>query len=306
MIRNMLICITVFVFCSFMFNSFTVGSQSGEAGMEMYAIVSTDDRRVLFNDWQEFYDKHTVEIHVLADKVYDGMYVGNCFVTGNSKRDERFLGNGGDTFYLGGASDTTQARLVFEDNPNQNLDGDGWGWCKINGSMGDFQNYQRNETEDSKGFNFDPPDGDNTPDCPGCTDANPDCPHAGDRHHHPPPVNFDEIFKKLIEPTNGSPIGISSTNPNQSPSPGESYAIQLITDTPYSQVYWYVKAPWETSYYGTNVEIDSGDGSTTEASLSYTFPSGAMHTGDFIITAYIYRSDQSVYEETYTVNVTMP
>lgn len=101
-------------------------------------------------------------------------------------------------------------------------------------------------------------------------------------------------------------LGISPIDPNQFPSPGESFGVRLTTDAPYSQVYWYVKAPWETSYYGTNVEIDSGDGSTTEASLSYTFPSGAMHTGDFIITAYIYRSDQSVYEETYTVNVTMP
>ena len=101
-------------------------------------------------------------------------------------------------------------------------------------------------------------------------------------------------------------LGIFPTDPNQSPSPGESYEVRLTTDTPYSQVYWYVKAPWETSYYGTNVEIDNGDGSTTEASLTYTFPSGAMHIGEFIITAYIYQSDQSVYEETYTVNVTMP
>ena len=98
--------------------------------------------------------------------------------------------------------------------------------------------------------------------------------------------------------------GISPTDPNRTPSPGEFYEVQVITDTPYSQVYWYVKAPWETSTYGTNVEIDEGDGTTTEASMSYTFPSGAMHTGEFTITAYIYRDDLSVYEEAYTVNVT--
>lgn len=98
--------------------------------------------------------------------------------------------------------------------------------------------------------------------------------------------------------------GIYPTAPNQTPSPGDTYSVHLITDGPYSQVYWYVKAPWETTYYGTNVETDSGDGTATTASLNYTFPSGAMHTGDFKITAYIYRhSDLSVYEESYTVTV---
>ncbi len=100
-------------------------------------------------------------------------------------------------------------------------------------------------------------------------------------------------------------LGITPTDPNQSPSPGKAYEVRVITDAPYSQVYWYVKAPWETSTYGTNVEIDEGDGTTTEASMTYTFPSGAMHTGEFTITAYIYRDDLSVYEETYTVNVTI-
>lgn len=99
--------------------------------------------------------------------------------------------------------------------------------------------------------------------------------------------------------------GLSPVNGSYGCIPGDSHEASLVTDGPYSQVYWYVKAPWEISHYGTNVEIDEGDETTTEASLTYTFPSGAMHTGEFTITAYIYRADLSVYEESYTVNVTL-
>ena len=99
--------------------------------------------------------------------------------------------------------------------------------------------------------------------------------------------------------------GIYPTDPNQTPSPGDTYSVHLITDGPYSKVYWYVKAPWETTSLGTNVETDSGNGTATTASLNYTFPSGAMHTGDFKITAYIYASSGSVYEYSYTVAVSL-
>ncbi len=66
-----------------------------------------------------------------------------------------------------------------------------------------------------------------------------------------------------------------------------------------------MKGPGEASdSLGSNIETDySTDSGSTEASLSYTFPSGSMHTGDYVITAYIYRADQSVYEENYTVTV---
>ncbi|MDE0485108.1 MAG: hypothetical protein OXI67_21235 [Candidatus Poribacteria bacterium] len=65
-----------------------------------------------------------------------------------------------------------------------------------------------------------------------------------------------------------------------------------------------MKAPWDTSERGSYIEGDSGDGTTTEATFSYTFPSGAMNTGDFLITAVIARwSDMSEYEETYTATV---
>lgn len=106
---------------------------------------------------------------------------------------------------------------------------------------------------------------------------------------------------------NNNNLGISPTDPNQSPSPGEAYEVRLVTEVPYYFVDWYVKAPWDTSERGTHEEYDPGDGTLTEATFRYTFPSGAMHTGDFLITAvyYLWSSDTSEYEETYTVTVSL-
>ena len=100
-------------------------------------------------------------------------------------------------------------------------------------------------------------------------------------------------------------VGISPVDPNATYSPGETHEFRLITDGPYYYVDWYVKAPWDTSERGTYEQYDPGDGTTTETTFSYTFPSGAMHTGDFLITAvfYLWSSDPSEHEETYTVNV---
>ena len=98
--------------------------------------------------------------------------------------------------------------------------------------------------------------------------------------------------------------GLFSVNCSYTASPGESHEACVTTDAPYSEIYWYVAAPGETGL-GTQQEIDTGDGTTTKARFSYTFPSGAMHTGTYKITAYIYRSDLSVYEESYTVDVSV-
>ncbi len=88
--------------------------------------------------------------------------------------------------------------------------------------------------------------------------------------------------------------------------PGDSATLSLVTSESYYWVDWYVKAPWESGDRGTHQEGTHGDGTSTTTSLNYTFPSGIMHTGDFLITAVIYRySDMSMYEETYTVPVDM-
>ena len=102
--------------------------------------------------------------------------------------------------------------------------------------------------------------------------------------------------------------GISPADPNQTPQPGDSVTLNLTTSEPHYSVSWYVKTPWDTSETGTYLEDDYGDGTSMTASLTYVFPSGTMHTGDFIFAADIYRwvdmSWQS--KETYTVSVSNP
>ncbi|RKU12066.1 hypothetical protein C6502_06725 [Candidatus Poribacteria bacterium] len=105
------------------------------------------------------------------------------------------------------------------------------------------------------------------------------------------------------EPSASTSPGLSPTGGSYAASPGGSHTASLTTSIPYHTVYWYVKRPWDTSYYGRNEATDSGDGITNEASFSYVFPSGAMHTGSFKITAYIYTGDNNVTEYSYTVDV---
>lgn len=79
----------------------------------------------------------------------------------------------------------------------------------------------------------------------------------------------------------------------------------VITDAPYSSVYWYVKAPADTSGHGTHVETDHGDGVEKRATMTYAFPDDVGAPGEegayYEITAYVYRWDQSVYWNSYQV-----
>ena len=94
---------------------------------------------------------------------------------------------------------------------------------------------------------------------------------------------------------------LSPANSSYTASAGDSHTANFTTSAPYSSVYWYVKKPGDTSALGTNVEIDYGDGSKTTADLSYTFPSSV--SGTYKITAYVYPQSGSVYQESYTVDV---
>ena len=76
----------------------------------------------------------------------------------------------------------------------------------------------------------------------------------------------------------------------------------VITDTPYSSVYWYVKAPGDTSSLGTHVGTDWGDGVEKRATMTYSFPDDVPGTGAYYeITAYVYRWDNTVYWNSYLV-----
>ena len=82
---------------------------------------------------------------------------------------------------------------------------------------------------------------------------------------------------------------------------GDSHTSNFTAPSPYTSVQWYVKSPMDTSDRGTLVETDTGDGSATTASLSYTFATDAA-TGTYIITAYVTTSS-GVYEVSYTVTL---
>ncbi|MYG00467.1 hypothetical protein F4212_15230 [Candidatus Poribacteria bacterium] len=85
----------------------------------------------------------------------------------------------------------------------------------------------------------------------------------------------------------------------------------VYTDAPYDAVYWYVKAPGDTSADGSYVGVDWGDGATRKATMTTTFPDDVddpNKPGDqtrvyYEITAYIYRWDLSVYTKSYLVDV---
>lgn len=90
---------------------------------------------------------------------------------------------------------------------------------------------------------------------------------------------------------------------------GNDWHSLIKTEGPYSQVYWYLKAPGDTSAYGTPIETDQGDGVTRKANMTYTFPEDVddpNKAGDqdgvyYEIIAYVYRWDLSVYTESYKV-----
>ena len=79
----------------------------------------------------------------------------------------------------------------------------------------------------------------------------------------------------------------------------------VITDAPYSSVYWYVKAPGDTSSFGTHIETDHGNGVEKRATMTYSFPDDVGGPGEeaayYEITAYVYRWDQTVYWNSYQV-----
>ena len=84
---------------------------------------------------------------------------------------------------------------------------------------------------------------------------------------------------------------------------GGTYEASVTTDEPYFEVNWYIKRSGETGL-GTWINANSGNGMTTEASLSYTFPNNA--SGDYVITAHVTWPDDSTDQVSTTVTVTAP
>ena len=117
------------------------------------------------------------------------------------------------------------------------------------------------------------------------------------KYHHcspgdpPCPWSFSDHSEEESR-TSNTP-GLSPSDGLYAAQPGDVHEAQLVTAVPYQSVHWSVN--------GTNVETDSGDGLTNEASLTYTFPSGV--SGDYVISAYIYTGDNTIQTYSYTVSV---
>ncbi len=85
----------------------------------------------------------------------------------------------------------------------------------------------------------------------------------------------------------------------------------IYTDGLYHAVYWYVKAPGDTSAYGSTAGVSWGDGATRKATMTTSFPEdvddpdieGEEKRVYYEITAYVYRWDLSVYSKSYLVDV---
>ena len=102
------------------------------------------------------------------------------------------------------------------------------------------------------------------------------------------PTTNDETFSK----------GCNTTG-------GKEWKSLMITEKPYDLIYWYLKAPGDTSAYGSEEEIVTGDGTERNSVFTHPFPLADGDTDTtgayYEITAYVYSSDGSVYWESYSV-----
>lgn len=146
MIRTVFIYIIVLVFSLLPVRDLVpeewVIMQRSDSDMGMFAYMAHGTWRVLTNNSQDFFDQHKVELIVQADDKYDGVYFGTCYVTGNGRRHEQFLSDGGDIYYLGGVHDSATAWLVFKESLNIDVIGEGGGWARIRGTAKDVSQHE--------------------------------------------------------------------------------------------------------------------------------------------------------------------
>lgn len=84
---------------------------------------------------------------------------------------------------------------------------------------------------------------------------------------------------------------------------GSTHYSSLTSSVPYKSIVWQVLRPGHTGNIIPVVETDNGDGSLTDATLSYSFPSDV--TGTYKIMAYVWYSDTSGSQMSYDVRVTL-
>ena len=124
---------------------------------------------------------------------------------------------------------------------------------------------------------------DATPNCNNCLDGSAHCPNASSH------------------PGGSQPsASLSPSNNSYTATAGGTHTATLSVPSGWREIYWYLKSPSQSGL-GTSVSNVSGNGSSTTALHTYSFPSGA--TGDYVLTAYTTMSDNSVVQPSYTVTV---
>ncbi len=83
--------------------------------------------------------------------------------------------------------------------------------------------------------------------------------------------------------------------------PGTTHEASITTDVPYYSIIWGITSPGQTDP-DIVAETDHGDGTTTEATLSYTFSSDS-ELGEYVISAYVFLNDLTLVTESYNVNL---
>ena len=85
---------------------------------------------------------------------------------------------------------------------------------------------------------------------------------------------------------------------------GGSHTADLSVPSGWTQIYWYLKSPSESDYGTSQSSVSDSTGNSTSASYTYSFPSGV--SGDYVLTAYVYSSDGTIVQPSYTVSVSLP
>ena len=136
---------------------------------------------------------------------------------------------------------------------------------------------------------------DNSKHCPGCgsdsTAQNPSTPSTPSTPVQTPKPKVSTPSSASLSPSSGSSYTASS---------GGTHTASVSVPSGYQYVYWYIAGPGIDGL-GLLKQTDTGNGSSTSASFSWSIPSYA--SGDHVITAYTQLSDGSIVEPSYTVTV---
>ena len=104
--------------------------------------------------------------------------------------------------------------------------------------------------------------------------------------------------------TSTASASLSPSDGSYTAEAGSSHTANVSVPSGWTQIYWYLKSPSESGYGTSQSNVSDSTGNSTSASYTYSFPSGV--SGDYVLTAYVYASDGTIAEPSYTVSVSLP